>query len=146
MIVLDTETYLDTVCRMLAEGCEAVPVPIRGVSMRPFLRDGDFAYMTALPERIQAGDILLYQRDNNRYVLHRVHKIGKDGSLLLLGDSQLTPERVARHQLRAKAAFVRCGGKNCRPGTLRWWFFAHPWRLLAPWRPWFGKILALFRR
>ena len=146
MVVLDTEIYLDTVCRMLEEGCEAVPVPIRGVSMRPFLRDGDFAYLVSLPEKIRPGDILLFQRPNNRYVLHRVRKIKADGSLLLLGDSQLTPERVAGHQLRAKVSFVRCGGQDCRPGSFRWWFFAHPWRVFAGRRPQIAKLLALFRR
>ena len=62
MAVLDTETYLDAVCRMIEEGREYVPVPVKGVSMRPFLRNADFAYLTALPKTIKKGDILLFQR------------------------------------------------------------------------------------
>lgn len=146
MVVLDTEKYLDAVCRMIEEGRENVPVPVKGVSMRPFLRNGDFAYLVPLPEKVRKGDILLFQRENSQYILHRVYKIKKDGSLLLLGDSQLTPEPVRKGQLRAKVSFVRCGGQDCRPGSFRWWFFAGPWLRLAGWRPQIAKLLALFRR
>ena len=146
MVVLNTEAYLDEVCRMLEEGRENVPVPVRGVSMRPFLRDGDYAYLSPLPGKVKRGDILLFQRKNGQYVLHRVYKIRKDGVLLLLGDSQTRTEPVLPGQLRGKVSFVRCGDQDCCPGSLRWWFFAQPWRVLAPQRPRIAKLLALFRK
>ena len=146
MAVLDTEKYLDAVSMMIQEGRTNVPVPVKGVSMRPFLRTGDYAYLIPLPEKIRRGDILLFQRENGQYVLHRVYKLRRDGSVLMLGDSQLTPEPVTPHQLRAKVSFVRCGGQDCRPGSFRWWFFAGPWLRLAGWRPQIAKLLALFRR
>ena len=146
MAVLDTEAFLDAVCAMVAEGKANVPVPIRGISMRPFLYDGDYAYLSPLPGKIKKGDILLFQRENRQYVLHRVYKTRRDGSLLMLGDSQVTAEPVAAHQLRAKASFVRRGGKDCRPGSFKWWVFAHPWRVFASWRPLAGKIRAWFRK
>lgn len=146
MAVLDTEKYLDAVCLMIDQGNENVPVPIQGVSMRPFLRNGDFAYLVPLGEQVKNGDMVLYQRKNNQYVLHRVYKTGKNGTYLLLGDSQQTPEPVTRSQLRARVAFVRCGGQDCKPGSFRWWFFACPWRIFAPWRPQIAKLLALFRK
>ena len=145
MAVLDTEAYLDAVCRMIEEGRENVPVPVQGVSMRPFLRNGDFVYLSPLPDKIRKGDILLFQRKNRQYILHRVYKIRKEG-LLFLGDSQREPEPVEFHQLRAKVSFVRCGGGDCRPGDARWWFFACPWRIFAPWRPQIARLLALFRK
>lgn len=146
MAVLDTEKYLDAVCRMIAEGHSNVPVPVTGVSMRPFLRTGDFAYLISLPDRVKKGDIMLFQRPGGQYVLHRVFKLQKDGSLLMLGDGQLNPEPVNRQQLRAKVGFVRCRGEDCRPGSFRWWFFACPWLRLARWRPQIAKLLALFRK
>ncbi len=146
MAVLDTEKYLDAVCLMLSQGHTNVPVPINGVSMRPFLRNGDFAYLTSLPGKIKKGDILLFQRPDHRYVLHRVYKIRKDGTYLMLGDSQLNPEPVTASQLRGAVAFVRCGGLDCKPGSFRWWFFACPWLYLAPWRPQIAKLLTLFRK
>lgn len=146
MAVLDTEKYLDAVCLMLREGHENVPVPVQGISMRPFLRNADFAYLIPLPETIKKGDILLFQRKNNQYVLHRVYKIQKDAIILMLGDSQQMPEPVEWNQFRAKVSFVRCGAETCKPGSFRWWFFACPWRILAPWRPQVAKLLALFRK
>ena len=146
MAVLDTEKYLDAVCLMISQGHENVPVPVRGVSMRPFLRNADFAYLVRLPEKLKRGDIVLYQRKNNQYVLHRVYKILENGSYLMLGDSQMEPEPVETEQLRAKVSFVRCGGVDCRPGSFRWWFFACPWLYLAPWRPQIAKLLSLFRK
>lgn len=146
MTVLDTNKYLDAVCRMIREGHEYVPVPIKGTSMRPFLRNADFAYLIPLPRKLKRGDMVLYQRRNDQYVLHRIYKVLKNGNYLLLGDSQLEPEPVEHSQLRAKVAFVRCGGQECRPGSFRWWFFAVPWLRLAPWRPQIAKLLALFRK
>lgn len=146
MAVLDTEKYLDAVCLMLREGQENVPVPVQGVSMRPFLRNTDFAYLVPLRSKVKKGDILLFQRSDCLYILHRVYKLHRDGTLLMLGDSQTQPEPVQPAQLRGKVSFVRCGGQLCRPGSLRWWFFACPWRCLAPWRPQVAKLLALFRK
>ena len=146
MAVLDTNKYLDAVCLMLREGHSNVPVPIKGDSMRPFLHGGDFAYLMPLPERLKRGDIVLYRRKNGQYVLHRVYRIMENGSFLLLGDSQLTPEPVNREQLRGKAASVRCRGENCLPRSFRWWFFAVPWLRLARWRPQIAKLLAIFRK
>ena len=146
MATLDTNKYLDAVCLMLREGQEHVPVPVKGVSMRPFLRNGDFAYLAALPGKLKRGDILLFQRANDQYVLHRIYKIPGNGRYLMLGDSQLEPEPVTQDQLRAKVSFVRIGRSVCRPGSFRWWFFAVPWLLLAPWRPQIAKLLSLFRK
>ena len=146
MAVLDTNQYLDAVCRMIGEGNENVPVPIKGVSMRPFLRDGDYAYLVSLPGKLKRGDIVLYRRKNGQYVLHRIYKVLKNGNYLMLGDSQMEPEPMREEQFRAKVSFVRCMGQECRPGSFKWWFFAVPWLRLARWRPQIAKLLAPFRK
>ena len=146
MATLDTHKYLDAVCLMVREGQKNVPVPIKGVSMRPFLRNGDFAYLAALPGKLKRGDIVLFQRPNSQYVLHRVYKILGNGRYLMLGDSQMEPEPVTADQLRAKVECVRIGTLACHPGSFRWWFFAVPWLRLAPWRPQIARLLALFRK
>ena len=146
MAVLDTNQYLDAVCRMIREGHEHVPVPIKGVSMRPFLRDGDYAYLVSLPGKLKRGDIVLYRRKNGQYVLHRIYKVLKNGNYHMLGDSQMEPEPMREEQFRAKVSFVRCMGQECRPGSFKWWFFAVPWLRLARWRPQIAKLLAVFRK
>ena len=138
---LDTKQYLDTVCAMLREGQTAVPVPVAGVSMRPFLRNGDVVYLDLPPKKLRKGDIFLFTRPNGQYVLHRLHKIQKDGSYLMLGDSQLIPEPVREEQIRAVVTFARIRGEVVKKSSFRWWCFAYPWRWLAPWRTQVGDIL-----
>ena len=146
MAYLDTNIYLDAVCRMIEEGSYDVPVPVRGDSMRPFLRNADFVYLVPLPEKVRPGDIILFQREDGQYVLHRVYRKLSHENYLMLGDAQRTKEPVTRDQFRAKVSFVRCGGQDCRPGSFRWWFFSCPWRLFAPWRRQIARLLALFRK
>ena len=144
--VLDTQEFLDMICELLDQGQTHVTIPVAGGSMVPFLHSGDTVCLDLLHRPPKRGDILLYQRANGQYVLHRIYKILPQGQYLLLGDSQMTPEPVGKDQLRAKVAFVRIGEETCRPGSFRWWFFAVPWLRLARWRPQIAKLLALFRK
>ena len=137
---LDTKQYLDTVCAMLREGQKAVPVPVAGVSMRPFLRNGDVVYLDLPPKKLRKGDILLFTRPNGQYVLHRLHKKQKDGTFLMLGDSQLVPEPVHPEQIHAIVSFARIRGEVVKRSSFHWWCFACPWRWLAPWRPQVGDF------
>jgi len=146
MAYLDTEKYLNAVCRMIAGGASQVPVPIRGDSMRPFLRSGDFAFLKALDGPLRPGDIVLYRRENGEYVLHRIYKITSDGTLLMLGDAQLTGEPISPDQVLGKAAFVTRAGQKIFPGEFVWWFFAQPWRLLGKNRKYASKIREKFRK
>lgn len=140
--VIDTREYLDTVCDLLREGAQDVPVPVKGVSMRPFLRDQDVVYLNRIRGPVRRGDIVLYLRRNGQYILHRVHTCRPDGSFLMLGDSQRMLEPVAADQLRARVSYARRKEREVRPGSFLWWFFACPWRWLAPVR---GQIFRIYR-
>lgn len=129
---VDTKEYLDIVCQLLQEGKQNVGVPVKGFSMRPFLHDQDVAYLNLVAQPVKPGDILLFQRVTGQYILHRVHRCLPDGTFLMLGDFQETLERLELHQIRAIVSYVRIGDKILRPGDVRWWLFAHPWRWLAP--------------
>lgn len=144
-VYLDTAKFLDAVCLMLRQGQKNVPIPVAGTSMRPFLGSGDTAYLTSLEGPVRPGDVLLFQRENGQYVLHRLMKIRGD-TLWFLGDSQLQQESVQRHQLRAKVASVRRRGEALGPGSFVWWFYACPWRWLAPWRAQISKLREWLRQ
>lgn len=137
---LDTEKYLNAVCLMLRQGNSRVPVPVAGNSMRPFLKTGDTVFLDAIHDPVKVGDILLFQKENGQYVLHRVVKCRADGSFLLLGDNQVKPEPVTAEQLRARVSAVRIGAQTLAPGDRRWWLFSHPWRWLRPFRGLIGKM------
>jgi signal peptidase I len=145
--IVNTQAYLDMVRDLLAEGKTAVPVPVKGVSMRPFLRDGDRVFLDLPGDRVRPGDIVLYTRPNGQYVLHRIYRVNKNGSFWIIGDSQLTPEPIIGMScVHAKVSFVIAGDKMIKPGDLRWWFYACPWRWLAPWRRHISRIWEFFRR
>ena len=128
---LDTDQYLDAVCRMLQGGAASVPVPVKGVSMRPFLRTGDFVFLQLPGEKIRKGDIVLFRRANGQYVLHRVMKIRGD-RLWMQGDSQLVKEPIRREQVRARATGAKIRGEMVPEDSFHWWKYAHLWRWLSP--------------
>lgn len=69
----------------------------RGVSMLPMLREGkDSVLLSPVPEKLKKYDIPLYQRDNGKYVLHRIVSIGE--SYTCIGDNQFSYENGIRHE------------------------------------------------
>ncbi len=145
-IVLDTQSYLDTVCELLQAGHAHVPVTVAGTSMTPFLDPGDTVFLD-LPEKpIAVGDVILFARFGKIYVLHRVVRIFPDGSLELLGDAQLRSERVLPDQVRAIVTGLRRGDRLLDEGSLRWRFFRGPWRHIRWPRPYLNRIRNQFRR
>ncbi len=108
MAMSEVEPYIR---QAIADG-GSVRVRVKGNSMAPFLIDGrDTVFFEALPDRaLRSGDILLYQRKNGRYVMHRLYQV-KDDSLTFVGDNQKVLERgISRDQLIAYANhFIRDG-------------------------------------
>ena len=144
--VLDTTAYLDTVCALLREGHAHVPVTVAGTSMTPFLDPGDTVFLDLPEGAVEKGDVILFQRRNSQYVLHRIVAIGEDGILSLLGDAQLLPEPVHPSQLRAVVTQVRRGEKLLTPHSLRWRFFRGPWQRCRRIRPYVNRIRNHFRK
>lgn len=131
--VLETEAYLDMICELLVQGQINVAVPVAGCSMVPFLHHGDTVYLNLVDSPLKRGDILLYRRENGRYILHRLWRVNRDGSLVLVGDAQQELELLPRQELvRARVSFAKHNGKLCRPGSLRWWLYRHVWLWLRP--------------
>ena len=138
--ILDTKAYLDTVCDLLADGQTGVPVTIAGTSMTPFLDPGDTVFLDLPGEPTRPGDILLFTRSDQSYVLHRCVGIFPDGSLELLGDAQILSERVRPSQVRAVVTAARHGGKLLDSRSLRWQFFRGFWRHLGRSRIFFNRL------
>ena len=81
------------------------PMFPKGSSMLPLFREGeDSVILSALPEKINAGDIILYKRENEQYVLHRVMKVKKD-TFVMCGDNQAVFEKgITRENMIALAS------------------------------------------
>ena len=144
--ILPPEVLLEDYCRLLQtdEDIAALPLQVSGNSMFPFLTHGrDTVFFSRLTRPARRGDVLLYRRDSGAYVLHRVLAVG-EGSLTMLGDSQLSPEPGIRpEQVLAVTEQVIRKGKILRAGDPAWEFFAKTWLKLYPVRPW---ALAVARR
>ena len=131
--ILDTQAYLDTICDLLRQGEKSVAIPVAGGSMVPFLHHGDTVYLDLLDSPPKRGDIVLYTRESGRYILHRIYKVNKDGSFVMVGDAQQVLERIeSREQIHARVTSARHKGKLNRPGTLRWWAYRYIWLWLLP--------------
>ncbi len=65
-----------------------------GTSMRPMIRSGiDSVVLKKKDRELRKYDCVLYKRNNpNKYVLHRIIKIKKDGSLIICGDNLFRKE------------------------------------------------------
>ena len=84
----------------------------RGTSMRPTICEGVHSVMLGAPTKITAGDILLYERANGQYVLHRLVKM-KGDKLVMCGDNQFTLERgIRKDDVIAKVTAIVKGEKS----------------------------------
>ena len=131
--IVDTQAYLDTVCELLQQGRSHVAVPVTGGSMTPFLHNGDTVYLDLPDTPLKRGDIVLYTRENGRYILHRIKKVNPDGSFIMVGDAQQALEYLPRREMihgRVSSALHK--GKSIRPGQFRWWFYQHVWLWVVP--------------
>ena len=80
----------------------------RGVSMLPMLRQGiDSVILSPVPEKLKKYDLPLYQRDDGKYILHRVVKV--EDTYTCIGDNQFVYERGVRHDqmIAVVSAFTR---------------------------------------
>ena len=138
--ILDTKSYLDTVCDLLREGHSHVPVTVAGTSMTPFLDPGDTVFLDLPGRPVKKGDVILFARFGRQYVLHRVVKVFPDGSLELLGDAQVRSERVHPTDVRAIVTGARRGEKLLDKRSLRWRLFRHVWIHTRRIRPYVNRI------
>ncbi len=81
-----TETYFSMVREKLAAEGKAY-VRVTGTSMRPLLEHLRDGVVIVPPDRVRRGDIVLFDRKNGRYALHRVIRRGKNG-FAMAGDHQ----------------------------------------------------------
>ena len=83
-----------------------------GVSMLPLLRQGKdlFTVVKKTPERCREGDVVLYRRPPDQYVLHRIVAV-RERDYVLLGDNCVNREYGIRDEdiLGVMNGFVRNG-------------------------------------
>lgn len=101
---------------------------VRGNSMFPLLRNGiDSFKLAPISGKPHKKDIVLYLRDNNQFVLHRIIKIKKD-YYLITGDNQSVLEKVRFDQLKGYVTHIYKNNKtiDCKKSK-RYRFYVFIW-------------------
>ncbi|MBQ3252504.1 MAG: S24/S26 family peptidase [Oscillospiraceae bacterium] len=120
---------------------------VTGVSMHPTLRNcRDRVELIPPPQRYCRGDLILYQRLNGRYILHRIVKVNADGSFICSGDNQWQPERVEAHQVIALVDTYIRNGKRIRANAPACKAYVWLWVRLFPVRKPILKLRRCFGR
>ena len=135
--VLPPEVLLEEYRHLLEteQNIGALPLIISGSSMTPFLVHGrDTVYLSRLERPVRRGDVLLYQRRDGTYVLHRVYSVEQD-SYTMVGDAQTELEPgIRREQMIAIMTSTLRKGKRQAPGCFWWEFFEKIWIRMVPMR------------
>lgn len=86
---------------------------VTGGSMMPMLyHRKDRVMLEPVREPVRNGDLILYQRKNGAYVLHRVLWV-KTENLICCGDNQCRREKIGKEQVLAVvSAFTRKGKQH----------------------------------
>ena len=129
------EKLIQVVQLQLSEkGCASLAVT--GNSMWPMLRHMKDQVLLAPAKTFKKGDIILYQRRNGQYILHRILKKKKE-YMICAGDNQCEKERVENSWVLAVVTdFYRKGKRYSVTGTgyrlYKWvWIMLFPVRKIV---------------
>lgn len=139
---IDAQQFLSTMQELIEKG-EPVPIPVSGFSMRPFLANNrDTVLVSKTAGSLKKGDIVLYQRKNGQYILHRIVKVHPDNTFDLIGDAQTVIEtHVALSQIIGIVTKINRNGKWITPNSPSWNFYSRVWIHSIPLR----KIISFLR-
>ena len=122
--VLPTETCFARVKEELAQRGQAY-VRVTGTSMWPLLHHLRDGVLIVPPDKLRRGDVVLFDRQNGRYALHRVVGM-KKSSFSMAGDHQWHIEQNLPYDqivgvtavLHRDGQFIPCEKKlsECTPG------------------------------
>ncbi len=150
-VVVDNNTLLDDVAKIIASTGQQVVLLTKGQSMLPFIvGNRDSVELSPITDKIRRGDILLAKLTLPttsyvipRYVIHRVIKIEGE-RVTLMGDGNLVgTEQCHKDCVVARVTSIIKPHKSIDPNSKREQLFASIWRILRPIRRY---LLAILRR
>jgi ribosomal protein L24 len=143
---LPVGSFFDEVKTLLDKGNQ-VRIPVKGRSMRPFLKDGDTVILASKNDRsVRWGDIVLACTTTNRIVLHRVVYRKKD-TIWLMGDAHSRQkEQTMKIDVLAVAISAHRKGKELKINSFLWRCTVMIWFIVLPLRGILVRIYDLFNR
>lgn len=125
-------SLVDETVKLLSEG-HSVTLPLRGISMRPFLEDGRDKALLKQVDHYEVGDAVLAEIAPHKYVLHRIIKMEND-NITLRGDGNYGVEKCKLNDIKGLAlGFYRKGRKILeRTDSKKWRIYSFLWTRLFP--------------
>lgn len=130
---------------------DGIDLPIRiqlyGHSMHPLIRyRQDQVTIRACSRPLRKGDIVLFQRSDNRYVVHRVQSL-TDTAVQTIGDNCSAPDApIAPEMVLGLVTHVHRGNRTLHVDTRRWRTLGRIWIALQPLRITTRRVLGPVKR
>ena len=143
---IPTKSKID-IEKLLAQG-SSIQFKPQGYSMYPLFVPGrDEAVVAPVsPARLKRGDVVLYRRDGDILVLHRIWK-RKGEEFYLVGDNQKEIEGPLRpDQMKGILVQVIRNGRPFSTRNVLYRFLAALWLRLRPLRPFLSHAVARCKR
>lgn len=143
--IVPMEELMPLIQEALSAG-RSVQIFPKGFSMLPMLRQGiDSVVLSSVPEKLKKYDLPLYQRDNGKYVLHRIIDAGD--TYTCMGDNQFVPETNLRHNqmIAVVTAFYR-GEKKHSTSETGYRLYCMFWHCSRPLRRFWRRGMGWIRR
>lgn len=146
---VEFNTKLDALMPLIRERLTAgqtIRFSPRGISMLPMLRQGtDSVLLSPVPEKLKKYDLPLYQREDGKYVLHRVIEAGE--TYTCMGDNQFIPEPGLRHeQMIAVVTVFYRGSREYSVNAMAYRAYCRFWHYSRPVRRFWRRGIGWLRR
>lgn len=100
---------------------------VRGLSMLPLLRQGiDVVVIEKTEKPLKKYDVVLFQRRNGKYVLHRILKVYK-GKYWIVGDNDISGEMIDEEQIIGVMTSIKRGNRIVKTTDLGYRLYVHLW-------------------
>lgn len=125
-----------------------MPLVVTGNSMKPFMKDGEnTVWLEACRDSdYKRGRILLFRREDGKFVLHRVRKVMSDGNLVMNGDAQYWCEVIKKEQALAVVTNIETNGKKQSCNSVIYRLKVEVWQTLKPFRPYIFRIMRKIKK
>ena len=146
VVQLEQMAQLMPLIRERLEAGQTVRFSPMGVSMLPMLRQGiDSVVLSPVPEKLKKYDLPLYQRDDGKFILHRIVQVGD--TYTCMGDNQFQPEPGLRHDqmIALVTAFYR-GERQIHCDSPLYQLYCRVWHYSRPVRRFWRRGIGWLRR
>ncbi len=125
-LIVEMNELAPIIREQIAHG-KSVRISPKGVSMLPMIREGkDTVTLSPAPQQLKRYDLPFYQRENGKYVLHRI--VALENGYTCIGDNQFVYEKGVRpEQIIAVVSSFTRGKKEYSVTQLSYKIYCRFW-------------------